>query len=173
MVTARVSRATASVSGARRASLMDAAFAPTAVPGTEEALADYGTEELKRLHEYFSQTKLLVWDTTRLQPKPLDCTAFGLDKLQVQWVEIRRKMFDANQMFKLQNPKPSSADQAEFVSDFYERMLEEGQGDGVTRFSDDILFLISVFLCVVTSSVVCETGFSKLSLIKTKLRNRL
>ena len=171
-MTARVSRATASVSGARRASLMDAAFDPTAVPGTEEALADYGTEELKRLHEYFSQTKLLVWDTTRLQPKPLDRTALGLDKLQVQWVEIRRKMFDANQMFKLQNPKPSSADQAEFVSDFYERMLEEGQGDGA-RFSDDILFLISVFLCVVTSSVVCETGFSKLNLIKTKLRNRL
>jgi len=52
-------------------------------------------------------------------------------------------------------------------------MLEEGQGDGASRFSDDILFLISVFLCVVTSSVVCETGFSKLSLIKTKLRNRL
>ena len=148
-------------------------FDPTAVPGTEEALADYGTEELKRLHEYFSQTNFLVWDTTRLQPKPLDCTALGLDKLQVQWVETRRKMFDASQMFKLQNPKPSSADQAEFVSDFYERMLEEGQGDGVTRFSDDILFLISVFLCVVTSSVVCETGFSKLNLIKTKLRNRL
>ena len=147
-------------------------FDPTAVPGTEEALADYGTEELKRLHEYFSQTKFLVWDTTRLQPKPLDCTALGLDKLQVQWVEIRRKMFDANQMFKLQNPKPSSADQAEFVSDFYERMLEEGQGDGA-RFSDDTLFLISVFLGVVTSSVVCETGFSKLNLIKTKLRNRL
>jgi hypothetical protein len=82
-------------------------------------------------------------------------------------------MFDANQMFKQKNPTPSSADQAEFVADFYERMLEEGQGDGVSRFSDDILFLISVFLCVVTSSVVCETGFSKLNLIKTKLRNRL
>ena len=82
-------------------------------------------------------------------------------------------MFDANQMFKQKNPTPSSADQAEFVANFYERMLEEGQGDGVTRFSDDILFLISVFLCVVTSSVVCETGFSKLNLIKTKLRNRL
>ena len=53
-------------------------FDPTAVPGTEEALADYGTEELKRLHEYFSQTKFLVWDTTRLQPKPLDRTALGL-----------------------------------------------------------------------------------------------
>ena len=67
-------------------------------------------------------------------------------------------MFDANQMFKQKNLTPSSADQAEFVANFYERMLEEGQGDGVTRFSDDILFLISVFLCVVTSSVVCETG---------------
>jgi hypothetical protein len=82
-------------------------------------------------------------------------------------------MFDANQMFKQKNPTPSSAEQAEFAANFYERMLEEGQGDGVTRFSDDILFLISVFLCVVTSSVVCETGFSKLNLIKTKLRNRL
>ena len=148
-------------------------FDPTAVPGTGEALADYGTAELKRLHEYFSQTKALVWDTPRVQPKPLDSTALGLDMLQVQWIEIRRKMFDANQMFKEKNPKPSSADQAEFVADFYERLLEEGQGDGVTRFSDDILFLISVFLCVVTSSVVCETGFSKLNLIKTKLRNRL
>ena len=82
-------------------------------------------------------------------------------------------MLDTNQMFKQKNLTPSSADQAEFVANFYERMLEEGQGDGVTRFSDDILFLISVFLCVVTSSVVCETGFSKLILIKTKLRNRL
>ncbi len=82
-------------------------------------------------------------------------------------------MFDANQMFKQKNPTPSSAEQAEFAANFYERMLEEGQGDGVTRFSDDILVLISVFLCVVTSSVVCETGFSKLNLIKTKLRNRL
>jgi hypothetical protein len=148
-------------------------FDPTAVPGTEEALADYGTEELKRLHEYFSQTKYLVWDATRVQAKPLDSTALGLDKLQVQWIEIRRKMFDANQMFKQKTPTPSSADQAEFIADFYERMLEEGQGVGVSRFSDDILFLISVFLCVVTSSVVCETGFSKLNLIKTKLRNRL
>jgi hypothetical protein len=48
-------------------------------------------------------------------------------------------------MFKENTPKPSSANQAEFVADFYERMLEEGQGDGVTRFSDDILFLIIVF----------------------------
>jgi hypothetical protein len=103
----------------------------------------------------------------------LDSTGLGLDKLQVQWIEIRRMLFDANQMFKQKNPTPSSADQAEFVADFYERMLEEGQGAGVSRFSDDILFLISVFLCVVTSSVVCETGFSKLNLIKTKLRNRL
>jgi hypothetical protein len=131
------------------------------------------TEELKRLHEYFSQEKVLVWDTSSFQPRPLDSTPFGLHKLQVQWIEIRRKMFDANQMFKQKTPTPSSADQAEFVANFYERMLEEGQGDGVTRFSDDILFLISVFLCVVTSSVVCETGFSKLNLIKTKLRNRL
>jgi hypothetical protein len=120
-------------------------FDPTAVPGTEEALADYDTEELKRLHEYFSQEKVLVWDTTSFQPKPLDSTPFGLDKLQVQGIEIRRKLFDANQMFKQKNPTPSSADQAEFVADFYERMLEEGQGDGVSRFSDDILFLISVF----------------------------
>ena len=46
-----------------------------------------------------SQTKDLVWDATRFQPKPLDSTGLGLDKLQVQWIEIRRKMFDANQMF--------------------------------------------------------------------------
>ena len=167
-MTARVSRATASVSGARRASPMDAAKCRTCL-STEEALADYGTAELKRLHEYFSQTKALDWAGARVQPKPLDSTPLGLDKLQVQWIEIRRKMFDANQMFKEKNPTPSSADQAQFVADFYERMLEEGQGDGVSRFSDDILFLISVFLCVVTSSVVCETGFSKLNLIKTKL----
>jgi hypothetical protein len=70
-------------------------------------------------------------------------------------------MFDAKQMFKQKNLTPSSADQAEFVANFYERMLEEGQGDGVTRFSDDILFLISVFLCVVTSSVVRSTVWSR------------
>jgi hypothetical protein len=28
-------------------------------------------------------------------------------------------------------------------------------------------------LCIVTSSLVCEAGFSKIILVKTKLRNRL
>ena len=81
----------------------------------EEALVTDGTEELKRLH-VFSQAKLLVWDTTPVQPKPLDSTAFGLGKLQVHWTETRSKMF---QMLKENNPKPSSAEQAEFVADFY------------------------------------------------------
>ncbi len=45
-------------------------------------------------------------------------------------------------------------------------------GDAPCISTASTTFLISVFLCV-TSSVVCETGFSKLNLIKTKLRNRL
>ena len=134
-MTARVSRATACVSGARRASLMDAAERRDrlALIARRRGARRHSptTEELKRLHEYFSQTKYLVWDATRFQPKPLDSTGLGLDKLQVQWIEIRRKLFDANQMFKQKNPTPSSADQAEFVANFYERMLEEGQGVGV------------------------------------------
>ena len=37
----------------------------------------------------------------------------------------------------------------------------------------EIKFLICCFLCVVLSSVVCETGFSLLKQIKTKARNKL
>ena len=77
-------------------------------------------------------------------------------------------MFDANQMLKENNPKLSS----EFVADIYAhaRVLK----DKVTRQPLlNILFLICVFLCIVTSSLVCEAGFSKIILVKTKLRNRL
>ena len=38
---------------------------------------------------------------------------------------------------------------------------------------DDILFLVSMLLGLATSSVCCETGLSKLNLVKTYLRNRL
>ena len=52
---------------------------------------------------------------------------------------------------------------AEALEAFYAKLLqrepEEGQQGG--RYGEDMTFLISIYLCLVTSSVCCETGFSR------------
>ena len=53
------------------------------------------------------------------------------------------------------------------MDDFYAGVLK------CSSYGTEIKFLICCFLCVVLSSVVCETGFSLLKQIKMKARNTL
>jgi hypothetical protein len=85
-----------------------------------------------------------------------------------------RSLFEARQKFDEEESKRTDATEAQrrkrqeaAMDDFYAGVLK------CSSYGAEIKFLICCFLCVVLSSVVCETGFSLLKQIKTKARNRL
>ena len=41
------------------------------------------------------------------------------------------------------------------------RVLQREEGQQGGRYDEDMTLLISIYLCLVTSSVCCETGFSR------------
>ena len=49
---------------------------------------------------------------------------------------------------------------AEALEAFYAKLLQREEGQQ-GRYGEDMTFLISIYLCLVTSSVCCETGFSR------------
>ena len=49
---------------------------------------------------------------------------------------------------------------AEVLEAFYAKVLQREEGQQ-GRYGEDKTFLISIYLCLVTSSVCCETGFSR------------
>ena len=49
----------------------------------------------------------------------------------------------------------------EALEAFYAKLLQREEGQQGGRYGEDMTFLISIYLCLVTSSVCCETGFSR------------
>ena len=101
-------------------------------------------------------------------------TASVRRRVHLDWATLVRSLFEARQKFDEEESKRTDATEAQrrkrqeaAMDDFYAGVLK------CSSYGAEIKFLICCFLCVVLSSVVCETGFSLLKQIKTKARNRL
>jgi hypothetical protein len=142
---------------------------PTSAPLDESELDGYGDAELRRLFEHYSTPRTL--EDGSQNEIPITC---DYHELHLEWVALRILLRAARVDFEAKKAagtvKRGDDAEAEFVASFYETILMDAP---LHQFKDDILFLVSMLLGLATSSVCCETGFSKLNLVKTYLRNRL
>ena len=74
--------------------------------------------------------------------------------LEFEWTLLKNELFSLNIHAK---PKDQHA---EVLEAFYAKVLQREEGQQ-GRYGEDMTFLISIYLCLVTSSVCCETGFSR------------
>ena len=98
-------------------------------------------------------------------------------RIHLDWDDCRNRLFQARQKFKEEEDKRADRPartkaqkrerQAAAMDEFYADCLKSD------RYCAEFKLLLCCFNCVVLSSVVCETGFSVLKLIKTKARNKL
>jgi hypothetical protein len=74
--------------------------------------------------------------------------------LEFEWTLLKNELFSLNI-----HAKPKE-EHAEALEAFYAKVLQREEGQQ-GRYGEDMTFLISIYLCLVTSSVCCETGFSR------------
>ena len=75
--------------------------------------------------------------------------------LEFEWTLLKNELFSLNIHAK------SKEEHAEALEAFYAKLLQREEGQQGGRYGEDMTFLISIYLCLVTSSVCCETGFSR------------
>ena len=75
--------------------------------------------------------------------------------LEFEWTLLKNELFSLNIHAK---PKDQHA---EVLEAFYAKVLQREEGQQGGRYGEDMTFLISIYLCLVTSSVCCEKGFSR------------
>jgi hypothetical protein len=80
--------------------------------------------------------------------------------LAFEWKILRKELFDFRTDLAAKS-KLSDAEECDALEAFYAKILEREEGQG--RYSDDMVFLISMYLCLVTSSV----GASSINATKT------
>jgi hypothetical protein len=69
--------------------------------------------------------------------------------------------------------KEKRARKYEAMDKFYAKVFSYDVSSDNGPYSPEMQFLICCYLCLVLSSVVCESSFSLMALIKTKSRNQL
>ena len=161
----------------------------TALPATDAELlaplpSTYGSEELKQLIGKYKDVKesmgtKFTWDEA---------------KLDIEWHRLRREMLEARDELdqeeakrerqqaaadptRIRNAqlekKEKRARKYEAMDKFYAKVFSYDASSENGPYSAEMQFLICCYLCLVLSSVVCESSFSLMALIKTKSRNQL
>ena len=161
----------------------------TALPATDAQLlapmpSTYGSVELKQLIGKYKDVKesmgtKFTWDEA---------------KLDIEWHRLRREMLQARDELdqeeakrerqqaaaeptRIRNArlekKEKRARKYEAMDKFYAKVFSYDAASENGPYSAEMQFLICCYLCLVLSSVVCESSFSLMALIKTKSRNQL
>jgi hypothetical protein len=115
-------------------------------------------------------------------------------KLDIEWHRLRREMLEARDELdqeeakrerqqaaadptRIRNAqlekKEKRARKYEAMDKFYAKVFSYDASSENGPYSAEMQFLICCYLCLVLSSVVCESSFSLMALIKTKSRNQL
>jgi hypothetical protein len=128
-------------------------FDPRSIPRDESEVASYGKQELKSLFDFYTKRRTVKKKGT--ERSVFEAPIKGsYSVLEFEWTLLKNELFSLNI-----HAKPKD-EHAEVLEAFYAKVLQREEGQQ-GRYGEDMTFLISMYLCLVTSSVCCETGFSR------------
>ena len=129
-------------------------FDPRSVPVNKEQLDSYGISELRQLFDFYTKRKKITKNGVESTCEPPLRGSNGrpadFSVLAFEWKILRKELFDFRTDLAAKS-KLSDAEECDALEAFYAKILEREEGQG--RYSDDMVFLISMYLCLVTSSV--------------------
>ena len=127
---------------------------PRSIPRNQSELASYGNKELKFLFGFYTKRRTVTkkGGVRSVFAAPIKCT---YSELEFEWTCLKNELFSLNI-----DAKPKE-EHAEVLEAFYAKLLQRDEHGQQARYGEGMTFLISIYLCLVTSSVCCETGFSR------------
>ena len=129
-------------------------FDPRSIPRDRSEVASYGNKELRSLFDFYVMRRT-VKKKGGVQSQFEAPIKGSYSVLEFEWTLLKNELFSLNIHAK------SKEEHAEALEAFYAKLLQREEGQQGGRYGEDMAFLISIYLCLFTSSVCCETGFSR------------